>query len=245
MTQALDFIQPNWPAPENVKCVSTIRAGGVSLAPYDSLNLGVHVADNIEHVQLNRQRLAQYLPAQPLWLNQIHGTHVVHATNYKGVCDADASFANTANQVCTVMTADCLPVLFCNTQGTQVAAAHAGWRGLLDGVLENTVDEFDQADQVMAWLGPAIGPDAFEVGQEVKDLFTAKNPAYAACFQPSNNANKWMADLYSLARLCLLAAGVKQVYGGEFCTFTDESRFFSYRRDGVTGRMASCIWLTD
>ncbi|MFY0641789.1 MAG: peptidoglycan editing factor PgeF [Bermanella sp.] len=245
MTQALDFIQPNWPAPKNVKCLSTIRTGGVSLAPYDALNLGLHVADNIEHVQLNRQRLVQYLPAQPLWLNQIHGTHVIHTSNYKGVCDADASFANTANQVCTVMTADCLPVLFCNTQGTQVAAAHAGWRGLLDGVLENTVNEFDQADQVMAWLGPAIGPDVFEVGQEVKDAFTTQNPACAVCFKPSNNAKKWLADLYSLARVRLLAAGVKRVYGGEFCTFTDESRFFSYRRDGVTGRMASCIWLAE
>jgi YfiH family protein len=245
MTQSLDFIQPNWPAPENVKCLSTTRAGGVSIAPYDALNLGVHVADDSDHVQVNRQRLVQYLPAQPLWLNQVHGTRVIHACDYSGVCDADASFTNSVDQVCTVMTADCLPVLFCNIQGTQVAAAHAGWRGLLDGVLENTVNEFDQADQVMAWLGPAIGPDAFEVGQEVKDAFTAQNSASGVCFKPSNNANKWLADLYSLARLRLLGAGVKQVYGGEFCTFSDDSRFFSYRRDGVTGRMASCIWLAE
>lgn len=245
MTQSLDFIQPNWPAPQNVKCLSTTRTGGVSVAPYTSLNLGVHVGDDLDHVQVNRQRLGQDLPSQPLWLNQVHGTYVAQASGYSGVCDADASVADAVNQVCTVMTADCLPVLFCNTQGTKVAAAHAGWRGLLDGVLENTVNEFEQADQVMAWLGPAIGPEAFEVGQEVKDAFTANNPASAACFKPSNNANKWLADLYSLARLRLQSVGVKQVYGGEFCTFTDESRFFSYRRDGVTGRMASCIWLAE
>ena len=245
MTQSLDFIQPNWPAPQNVKCLSTTRTGGVSVAPYTSLNLGVHVGDDLDHVQVNRQRLGQDLPSQPLWLNQVHGTYVAQASNYRGVCDADASVADAVNQVCTVMTADCLPVLLCNTQGTQVAAAHAGWRGLLDGVLENTINELEQADQVMVWLGPAIGPEAFEVGQEVKDAFTAKNPASAACFKPSNNANKWLADLYSLARLRLKGAGVKQVYGGEFCTFTDESRFFSYRRDGVTGRMASCIWLAE
>lgn len=245
MSKSLCFITPNWPAPENVKCLSTTRMGGMSIAPYGSFNLGVHVGDELGHVNQNRTRLRQYLPAEPLWLNQVHGTDVAQALSYQGVCDADASMAKGANQVCTVMTADCLPVLFCDAQGTQVAAAHAGWRGLLDGVLENAVSKFEQSNQVLAWLGPAIGPDAFEVGQEVKDSFCLKDPAAEGCFKASKATGKWLADLYSLAKLRLNAAGVTQVFGGEHCTYSDETRFFSYRRDGVTGRMASCIWLTD
>lgn len=242
---ALDVITPSWPAPKRVKALSTTRDGGVSTGPYAAFNLGGHVNDDPEHVATNREKLGKYLPNEPMWLNQIHGTHVVDGSVYTGVCDADASFSKQANQVCTVMTADCLAVLFCDHDGTHVAAAHAGWRGLLDGILENTVATFSDTSAVMAWLGPAIGPDAFEVGQEVKDRFCAKDAASEACFKPSENAGKWLADLYALARMRLLSAGVKQVYGGNFCTYTDQARFFSYRRDGITGRMASCIWLTD
>ena len=245
MRESLSFITPSWPVPENVKCLSTTRMDGVSIAPYSSLNLGVHVGDELGDVRQNRALLREYLPAEPLWLNQVHGTDVAQALRYQGVCDADASVANGIHQVCTVMTADCLPVLFCDTSGTQVAAAHAGWRGLLDGVLENTVSKFEQPNQVLAWLGPAIGPNAFEVGQEVKDSFSLKDPAAERCFKPSQATGKWLADLYSLAKLHLNAVGVTQVFGGEHCTYSDEARFFSYRRDGVTGRMASCIWLTD
>lgn len=242
---ALDFIIPSWPAPKRVKALSTTRRGGVSAEPYAALNLGSHVNDDPEHVAFNREKLGKHLPAQPMWLNQIHGTRVIDGSVYTGGCDADASFSAQANQVCTVMTADCLPVLFCDYDGQQVAAAHAGWRGLLDGMLENTVATFSDASSVMAWLGPAIGPSAFEVGQEVKAGFCAQNPLSERCFAPSDNAGKWLADLYGLARLRLSSAGVSDVYGGDFCTFTEQSRFFSYRRDGVTGRMATCIWLAD
>ncbi len=245
MTERLSFITPNWPAPANIKCLNTMRTGGVSQGPFESFNLGVHVGDEIAHVTANRARLTEYLPSEPMWLNQIHGTQVAQSSQYTSVCDADASMAQQPNEVCVVMTADCLPVLFCNSKGTQVAAAHAGWRGLLDGVLENTVSAFNHSSDVMAWLGPAIGPNAFEVGQEVKDGFCAQNGACESCFKPSINSGKWLADLYSLARLRLAAIGVSDVYGGDFCTYTDQARFFSYRRDGVTGRMASCIWLTD
>ena len=242
---ALDFIIPSWPAPKRVNALSTTRHGGVSAEPYAALNLGSHVNDDPEHVAFNREKLGKHLPTEPMWLNQIHGTRVIDGSVYTGVCDADASFSAQANQVCTVMTADCLPVLFCDYDGQQVAAVHAGWRGLLDGMLENTVATFSDASRVMAWLGPAIGPGAFEVGQEVKAGFCAQNPLSERCFAPSDNAGKWLADLYGLARLRLSSAGVSDVYGGDFCTFTEQSRFFSYRRDGVTGRMATCIWLAD
>lgn len=245
MPDSWDWITPSWPVPNHVKALSTTRTGGISLAPFDALNLGAHVNDETSHVEHNRKVLSAYLPEEPLWLNQVHGVQVIQGVEYNGVCNADASTTQALNQVCAVMTADCLPVLFCNERGTQVAAAHAGWRGLLDGVLERTVSEFKDANGMMAWLGPAIGPDAFEVGQEVKDGFCAKDSASESCFKPSLQANKWFADLYGLARLRLKAAGVEQVFGGEYCTFSDEARFFSYRRDGVTGRMATCIWLAE
>ncbi|GAA6135871.1 peptidoglycan editing factor PgeF [Oceaniserpentilla sp. 4NH20-0058] len=239
------WFTPDWPAPRNVKALSTTRMQGVSVAPYDSNNLGAHVGDDEHSVKQNRLNLRSKLPSEPLWLNQVHGVDLVDASEYQGVCDADGAFAHNPNQVCTVMTADCLPVLFCNAQGTQVAAAHAGWRGLLDGILEQTVARFEQASSVMAWLGPAIGPTAFEVGEEVKQGFCDKQPEAQVYFKPTHRDGKWLADLYGLARFRLSLVGVTQIYGGEFCTFTEPQRFFSYRRDGVTGRMASCIWLAD
>lgn len=237
------FLQPDWPAPSHVKSLVSTRKGGVSNAPYERFNLGDHVGDDPDAVMKNRQILAMSLPQSPMWLTQTHSTTVVKSSEYLGLCEADASYTNEANIVSVVMTADCLPVLFCDDKGSQVAAAHAGWRGLLDGILEQTVACFSESSTILAWLGPAIGPDAFEVGQEVKDMFCQKHPQVEGCFKPSKQQGKWLADLYGLARYRLQAIGVTQVYGGEFCTFYEAGRFFSYRRDGVTGRMASCIWL--
>jgi YfiH family protein len=237
-----------------VKSLQTTRAGGVSVPPYESLNLGAHVKDDEQSVLENRRRLGESLPNSPLWLQQVHGTVVVNEQQAKHYPQADGSFTEKVNEVCTVMTADCLPILFCNESGTQVAAVHAGWRGLADGVVEEALAQFQcDPDSVMAWLGPAIGPSAFEVGLNVYDAFCSFDSAAKNCFkkQPDQfspdgkiTLEKWHADLYMLARLRLSAAGVNKVYGGDFCTYSDNERFFSYRRDGETGRMASCIWLS-
>lgn len=240
----MDWITPDWPAPARIKAVSTTRAGGVSKAPFDSLNLGDHVGDDTAIVNANRECLAKTMamPSAPAWLNQIHGTEVVTLPlSSAQVPDADASFTKTKGEVCVVMTADCLPVLFCNEEGTQVAAAHAGWRGLVNGVLEQSLSHFDDNSQVMAWLGPAIGPDAFEVGGEVREQFIAQDAGAVIAFKP--HGDRWLADIYQLATRRLRSAGVTQIYGGEFCTVSEPSRFFSYRRESVTGRQASCIWI--
>jgi len=247
MTQSSNepqFISPQWPAPSNVKTLQSTRLGGVSLPPYDSLNLGDHVEDNPQHVAQNRMVLELSLPATPLWLKQVHSTLVVDEQQALTCPPADASFTRQKNQVCTVMTADCLPVLFCNKAGTQVAAAHAGWRGLLDGILENTLASFsDEPESILVWMGPAIGPAAFEVGQEVYEAFCTQQSSAQTAFKATGQDGKWLANLYALARLRLRQRGIENIYGGEFCTFSDEARFFSYRRDGVCGRQASCIWL--
>ncbi|MDF3031792.1 MAG: hypothetical protein K0R03_2350 [Moraxellaceae bacterium] len=250
----LELLRPDWPAPANVHAVVTTRAGGVSLAPWDSLNLGLHVGDDPVHVQENRARLLAALqciaPADaPQWLNQVHGTVVVEAApdaarRRQGAPDADAVFTTCPDTPCVVMTADCLPVFFCNRQGTQVAVAHAGWRGLCDGVLEATLAKFLQPGDVLAWMGPAIGPANFEVGGEVREAFVAKHAAAAAHFVPSANAGRWLADIYGLAGLRLQGAGIGAIHGGGLCTVADAARFYSYRRDGRTGRMASVIWLS-
>jgi len=240
----IECIRPDWPAPSVVRACSTSRVGGVSLGAWQGLNLGDHVDDDPAAVAKNRELLAARLglPAEPHWLSQVHGTQV-RLPGETPAC-ADACFEDRPGHVCVVMTADCLPVLFCNTAGTRVAAAHAGWRGLLAGVLENTVARFDDPrDRVLAWLGPAIGPAAFEVGEEVRDAFVAESQSAGRHFR-AHGPGYWLADLYGLARDRLAAAGVEQVSGGELCTFSEPQRFFSYRRDGVTGRMASLIWLT-
>lgn len=237
-----DWLMPQWPAPAKVKTSVTTRSGGVSVAPYDTLNLGEHVGDDPRAVAKNRQRLVSLLGCKPAWLQQVHGVAVVEA-NPAAVLEADASWTETPGVACTVMTADCLPVLFCDRAGTRVAAAHAGWRGLAGGVLEASLDELAvPADQVLVWLGPAIGPQAFEVGAEVREAFVGQHAQAAAAFQPSVNSGKFMADIYQLARIRLAACGVEAVYGGDFCTVTDP-RFFSYRRSAQTGRFASLIWL--
>ena len=246
MRLQFEWLQPEWPAPANVRTASTLRTGGVSAMPFDTLNLGDHVGDAPEAVQSNRQRLreALRLPDEPCWLNQVHGSRVIEAGKSAAPPEADACIARSTGQVCVVMTADCLPVLFCNREGDRVAAAHAGWRGLAGGVLESTVNSLGlPGSQLMAWLGPAIGPDAFEVGDEVRIAFTARDAAAAQAFRPSHRAGHWLADLYLLARQDLARLGVQAVYGGGLCTYSDGSRFFSYRRDGKCGRMATLIWL--
>ena len=238
------WIVPAWPAPANVKALSTTRAGGVGTAPFDSLNLGTHVGDDPAVVAANRARLRERLPAEPGWLNQVHGTAVVDLATVCGVPDADGAISRRPGAVCVVMTADCLPVLLCDRAGTVVGAAHAGWRGLQGGVIEATTRAMGvPAGDLMAWLGPAIGPEAFEVGDEVRAAFVADDSAAAAAFRLAGPAGKWLADLYLLARQRLAALGVAGVYGGDACTFTDAARFFSYRREGRTGRMASLVWL--
>lgn len=238
-----DLILPDWPAPANVKALQTTRNGGKSVAPYASLNLGSHVSDNPLTVDANRQLLNRLVPTEPLWLNQVHGVSVVNAAIASCLPDADASFSRQSGAVCTVMTADCLPVLLCDDAGTVVGAAHAGWRGLLDGVIEAMVTAMGVPPaSLMAWLGPAIGPQAFEVGAEVRDAFIANEVQAVRAFTAKQD-NKWLADIYQLARLRLHKLGIARIYGGDFCTYTDSERFFSFRRDGVTGRMASMVWL--
>jgi YfiH family protein len=246
MSEAGSFIVPDWPAPPVVRARVTTRRGGVSSAPFDGFNLGTHVGDSPEAVATNRARLRRHLPAEPLWLDQVHGTEAVAADagGAGGVVCADASVSRTPGVVCAVMTADCLPVLFCDDASTVVAAAHAGWRGLVAGVLETTLRRMAVApERVMAWLGPAIGPTAFEVGDEVRAAFLAVDPDAEGAFVAHAAPGKWLADLFMLARLRLARAGVMRVYGGGLCTFNDADRFFSYRRDGRTGRFASLVWL--
>ncbi|MCW8918525.1 MAG: peptidoglycan editing factor PgeF [Gammaproteobacteria bacterium] len=240
----LELILPDWPAPARVRALTTTRQGGVSLPPYESLNLGDHVGDAPEAVAENRQRLraALGLPAEPRWLNQVHGIRCCDASAITQGAAADAQYAQRPGVVCAVLTADCLPLLLCDAVGTRVAAVHAGWRGLLEGVIENSVEAMGLGGELLAWLGPAIGPDAFEVGAEVRDLFIGHDPHAAAAFAPSAGG-KWLADLYRLARQRLAACGVHRVYGGGYCTFSEPHRFYSYRRDGQTGRIASLIWL--
>jgi polyphenol oxidase len=239
-----DWLTPDWPAPARVRACVTTRSGGVSLAPYDSLNLGEHVVDAPVAVSKNRQRLISQLGCQPAWLSQVHGVAVVEA-DPAWVVEADASWTGAPSVACTVMTADCLPALFCDRAGSRVAAAHAGWRGLAAGVLEATLDALGCApEHVLVWLGPAIGPQSFEVGAEVREVFLAAHANAAGAFVPSPNAGRFLADIYQLARVRLAACGVTAVYGGGFDTYTDP-RFFSYRRAARTGRFASLIWLAD
>lgn len=242
---SLPLIVPDWPAPENVRAVSTTRAGGVSRGGYATLNLAARVGDEPDAVSENRRRLAAgaALPADPAWLRQVHGVTVVEAARWDSPVEADAAFTRRPDAVCAVLTADCLPVLLCSRQGTLAAAAHAGWRGLAAGVLEAVIDRLDTAPgDLIAWLGPAIGQASFEVGPEVRESFLDRDPGAEACFLPGHG-DRSFADLAGLARRRLLAAGVESIHGGDLCTHGDRLRFFSHRRDGQCGRMATLIWL--
>lgn len=241
----MNLITPQWPASSRVRACSTQRQGGVSTSPWDALNLGGHVGDNPDAVARNRKLLVEEagLPAMPQWLEQVHGTEVVRLTTGGSMpLRADACITDQPGVVCAIMTADCLPVLFCSQDGTEVAAAHAGWRGLCAGVLENTLAQFrSPPEQVHVWLGPAIGPDAFEVGAEVREAFMAQDSRAVQAFRPSGD--RFYADIWLLARMRLQAAGVNSISADSRCTFTQRDDFFSFRRDGITGRMATLIWL--
>ena len=240
------WLTPDWPVPPRVQALITTRAGGVSVGPYASLNPADHVSDDPQAVRRNREILRAALPQEPHCLKQVHSAKVHRVSgDAQGVPEADAAVSGVANQVCAVLTADCLPVLFCADDGSEVGAAHAGWRGLAAGILEQTVQAMAQPGAaLLAYLGPAIGPRAFEVGPEVRAEFVAIDAQAAAAFQPVPGSDKYLADLYLLARQRLARVGVTRVYGGDFCTYSEPQRFFSYRRDGVTGRMASLIWLS-
>lgn len=261
-----NIILPKWDAPDNIKSMQTTRLDGFSHTPFDSFNLAEHVTDNIHDVTKNRQKLTNLLPTEPKWLNQIHSNSVVDASLSVPGMDADGSYTTQANIVSVVMTADCLPVLICNRQGNGVAAIHAGWRGLLNGILEQGVHKLLSAthgrpDDLLVWLGPAIGPEMFEVGDEVRQAFLDKELEnhsgglnIVQCFIPSTNEvdssiqtgsvnRKWLANIYQLARLRLSAIGVENFFGGTYCTYQDSEQFYSYRREGKTGRMASLIWI--
>jgi len=239
----IETLRPEWPAPPNVGALQTLRLGGCSPPPWDSLNLGDYVGDAPERVAANRAHLRPLLPDEPRWLRQVHGTRVLDAASVENAPEADAAFTRQPGTVCAVMTADCLPALFCDRAGSVVAAAHAGWRGLADGVLEATVAAMGVAPgELLAWLGPAIGPRHFEVGDEVRAAFIAADSSAGAAFQ-ALGGGQWLADMYALARRRLAAAGLAAVYGGGLCTFAEPARFFSYRRAEMTGRMATLIWL--
>lgn len=238
-----DYLVPDWPAPANVRALSTTRRGGHGAGPYASFNLATHVGDNAAIVAANRRLLDERLPVAPRWLTQVHGTRCVDAETAVDGAEADASVVRTATRACAVLTADCLPLLLCDAAGTVVAAAHAGWRGLAAGVIESTLAAMRMPGaQLLAWLGPAIGPAAFEVGEEVRAQFVAEDAGAAEAFV-AQGGGKWRCDLYALARLRLARLGVTQVWGGDRCTFSERELFFSYRRDGVTGRMATLVWL--
>ncbi len=238
-----DFILPEWPAPARVHAMVTTRAGGVSRTPFASFNLAMHVGDEAAAVAENRRRLQAQLPAAPCWLAQVHGKRVVCADVVAAGSEADAAFSRRPGVVCAVLTADCLPILLCDEEGSVVAAAHGGWRGLAAGIIEATVQAMAVAPaRLLAWLGPAIGPRAFEVGPEVRAAFLAHAPAAAAAFA-TGEGGKWRADLYHLAAQRLNALGVVRVFGGGRCTFEETAAFYSYRRETPTGRMASLIWI--
>ena len=236
------WLVPDWPAPANIHAATTLRTGGVSLGAFSCLNSALHVGDDNKQVILNRQIIREMLdlPDEPVWLDQVHSNRAVKALKTTSLQQADASYTDEPGIVCAVMTADCLPLLVCSSDGTQVAAIHAGWRGLLAGVISNTVAAMQKQD-FLVWLGPAIGPDCFEVGSEVREAFLHKSTEFSPAFKAQSNS-KWLADIYQLARVELAAIGITKVYGGTHCTFTEHERFYSYRRDAQTGRMATLIW---
>jgi len=252
----MSFIKPIWSAPDWVHSFVTTRQGGISNPPYESLNLGLHVGDQLPRVIANRQILKKHLPTDPIWINQTHSVEVSTPNSrsqfLKGPFDADAAVTNIPNEVLGIMTADCLPVLFSTADGAVVGAAHAGWRGLCDGILENTISEILKlapqvsASDLIAWFGPAIGPKSFEVGEDVRERFQETGLHNdAICFVPiENKPGKYLANIYQLAQDRLQAQGLQSIYGGDLCTVLNPEHFFSYRRDGITGRFASLIWIS-
>lgn len=239
----MHHVIPNWPAPKKIKAFSSTRIGGVSQGVYQGLNLGAHVGDNMNHVERNRHAIAESLnmPSAPIWLNQTHSTRVLRAESPQlDTHDADGICTALTQVVCTVMTADCLPVLITNTSGTQVAAVHAGWRGLAGGIIENALAQIQ--GEALVWLGPAIGPDAFEVGADVIEAFTQVHPQTESAFTLQDNG-QWLANMDEITRIRLQSLGVDGIYSSKVCTYQHPQQFYSYRRDGITGRQASFIWI--
>ena len=240
------YIYPNWPASENIKALTTTRENGVSQPPYDRFNLATHVGDNLKNVQANRDKLIDELnlPSEPIWLNQTHSNKVIDLNDFTSN-DADGSYVNvtkTPPPICTVLTADCLPILICNKQGTEIAALHAGWKGLFNGIIESGISTFKSApEDLLIWFGPAMSANVYEVGEEVREQFITLNPQLEIAFKPKQH--KYLMDIYLIAKQKLNALGVNNIYGGDLCTFSAEKQFFSYRRDNETGRMASLIWI--
>jgi YfiH family protein len=242
MTLHPDWIVPDWPAPRGIKALITTRRGGASSGPFSSFNLGLRTGDEPQAVTLNRARLRGVLPQEPRWLRQVHGSKVVEADTIADAPEADASVARRPGTVCVIMIADCMPVLFTDRRGSVVAAAHAGWRGLAGGVLEATVLAMEvEPAEILAYIGPGIGPEAFEVGADVHEAFVGRHREAEIAFIP-HRPGKWLANLHVLARQALARAGVTQIHGDVQCTYSSPERFFSYRRTRVTGRMAALIW---
>ncbi len=241
------IIIPEWPAPNNIKAFSSTRIGGVSPPPYDALNLSDDVGDDPDLVNKNRCRIAKFtaLPEYPRWLKQMHGTNVINSSDWHKKCKADAIISRQANHVCAIMTADCLPILLCDRYDNTIAAIHAGWRGLAAGILEKAAAEFiSKRQDIIAWLGPAIGPSQFEVGTDTYKVFYQHSSKASLAFQ-ATSANSYLANIYLLAKQRLHSVGITAIFGGSFCTATDSQRFFSYRRNSKTGRMATMIWHED
>lgn len=241
----LDLILPDWPAPHWIKAYTTTRRGGFSHAPYNSFNIAMHVGDNLDDVSKNRQLLQNTLHfKRPItWLEQIHGNKAISADHSTNSVKADAIFSKKEQTVCAVQTADCLPLLVCSFNSYCVAAIHAGWKGLSNNIIENTIEALAlPAKDILVWLGPAIGPQAFIVGKQVFRSFIDKDPATETAFQFIGN-NQWQANLYKLAQLRLHKLGITSIFGGQYCTFSDNTRFFSFRRNQITGRMLSLIWI--
>ena len=243
MSLPREWLVPDWSAPAHVRAFVTTRAGGVSQGEYASLNLGYSSGDDAGHVARNRAIVREKLPAEPAWMKQVHGTHAAHIDRGDELPTADAAVASQPGRVAVVLTADCMPLFLSDDSGTRVAVAHAGWRGLAAGVIESTVRSMERpASRIVAWMGPAIGPDAFEVGPEVREAFVASDPGADSAFR-AHKPGKFMADLYALARRRLARAGVGSIGGGGFCTYHEPRRFFSYRRVKASGRMGAFIWI--
>ncbi len=240
----MDVILPDWPAPDNIHAITTTRLQGVSLAPFDQNNLGLYTQDLLAHILKNQKNLQNKhaLPSPPIWLTQVHSRHVLNINDTPPHLVADGSYTTRSGRVCAVLTADCLPILICDTAGQTVCALHAGWRSLARGIIERALIRLNLAPQnVLVWLGPAIGPAHFEVGDEVREIFISQDPKAKTAFQ-AHQKHKWLTDIYQLARIRLESLAIKKIYGANYCTFSDNTLFYSYRREGITGRQATIIW---